>query len=83
MKEGITCTFYTNEGRLYEQLKKYTLQTLPFDKIGNEGQSVDSLISGFESEINGTKTESEMYAFALALLGLTIMSAKIIYLDAN
>lgn len=63
MKEGITCTFYTNEGRLYEQLKKYTLQTLPFDKIGAEGQSVDSLISGFESEINGTKTESEMYAF--------------------
>lgn len=63
MKEGITCTFYTNEGRLYEQLKKYTLQTLPFDKIGTEGQSVDSLISGFESEINGTQTESEMYAF--------------------
>lgn len=76
MKEGITCTFYTNEGRLYEQLKKYTLQTLPFDKIGTEGQSVDSLISEFESEINGTKTESEMYAFCACVTGLDYNVSK-------
>lgn len=63
LQEGITCTFYTNEGRLYEKLKGYRLRDISWDTIGNEGDSVDTLMSSFTAQVNGTQAEDDKYLF--------------------
>lgn len=63
IQEGITCTFYTNEGRLYEKLKGYRLRDISWDTIGNDGDSVDTLMSSFAAQINGTQAEDDKYLF--------------------
>lgn len=63
LQEGITCTFYTNEGRLYEKLKGYRLRDISWDTIGNDGDSVDTLMSSFSAQINGTQAEDDKYLF--------------------
>ena len=62
MEEGITCTFYTNEGRLYEQIKGYKLQDINWDLISSEGVTVTALMHIFELNIR-SNTLNDMYDF--------------------
>lgn len=39
-KEGINCTFYTNEGQLYEKIKDYQLKDLNWPKYTGEGSDI-------------------------------------------
>ena len=66
IQEGITCTFYTNEGRLYEKLKGYYLRDISWDMIGSESNTVDDLMNVFNDQINGVKEEDEKYLLCSA-----------------
>ena len=66
LQEGITCTFYTNEGRLYEKLKGYRLRDISWDTIGSESNTVDDLMNVFNDQINGVKEEDEKYLLCSA-----------------
>ena len=39
-KEGISCTFYTNEGKLYENIKNFILKDLDWPKYTGEGDGL-------------------------------------------
>lgn len=75
MLEGITCTFYTNEGRLYEQLKGYQLTDIPYENIG-KGLTVDQLMSMFETEVRKTTGKSNVYAICCAGTDMTFCTQK-------
>lgn len=66
-KEGIDCTFYTNEGQLYEKIKDYKLEDLDWpelDGIGNDAETKAKYwMQKWADTLNGKEPQSEEYLF--------------------
>lgn len=68
-KEGINCTFYTNEGQLYEKIKDYQLKDLNWPKYTGEGSDITAKARYWMNKFleimgNTNNTNSDYYVFS-------------------
>lgn len=68
-EEGISCTFYTNEGQLYETIKDYRLEDLDWPVVEGVGGDMTSKVkwwlNKFQDIMNNELTSEDYFVFAI------------------